>query len=158
MTNLPLFRIRSWNIGMHCMSFYILIDIYDTWGICMIFMSDVYEEVCLPNLVSHGLHTKVFFLDKWSNGNRLQASLSYTSQWSSTVSEIKQVNYKCWSIIQGQRPEKIEIHCMLNTLMPEQNGWNFADDIFKHFFLNENFHIFTQISLNLIPKVPIDNA
>ena len=27
MTQLPLFRVRSWNNGMSCMSFYILIDV-----------------------------------------------------------------------------------------------------------------------------------
>ena len=27
-----------------------------------------------------------------------------------------------------------------NTLRPEQNGWHFADDIFKSIFLNEMFN------------------
>ena len=32
-----------------------------------------------------------------------------------------------------------------------------ADDIFKCVFLNENICILIKISLNFVPKVPIDN-
>ena len=43
----------------------------------------------------------------------------------------------------------------VNILRLEQNCWHFADDMFKCIFFNENFGI--QISLNFIPKGPIDN-
>ena len=33
----------------------------------------------------------------------------------------------------------------------------FADDIFKHIFLDETLHIFIHISLKFSPKSPIDN-
>ena len=40
---------------------------------------------------------------------------------------------------------------------PGQNGHHFADNIFKHIFLNENVKISMQISLKFVPKGPIDN-
>ena len=42
---------------------------------------------------------------------------------------------------------------MINTLMPRQNGRDFADDTFKRIFLNEN----VKISLKFVPKGPINN-
>ena len=58
------------------------------------------------------------------------------------------------------RFEFYEEFCVLvlsNTLRPKQNGWHFADDIFKCFFLNENLWITSQISLKFVPKGPINN-
>ena len=43
------------------------------------------------------------------------------------------------------------------ALRPKQNGQYFADDIFKHIFLNENYDIFIQISLKFVPRGPINN-
>ena len=40
----------------------------------------------------------------------------------------------------------------INRLMPEQNSWHFADDIFKCIFFNENLEILIQISLYFAPK------
>ena len=45
----------------------------------------------------------------------------------------------------------------VNTLRPKQNGCNFADDILKCIFLNENVWIPIEISLKFVPKGPIDN-
>ena len=45
----------------------------------------------------------------------------------------------------------------LNTLRPKQNGCHFADDVFKCIFLNENVWILFKISLNIVPKGPINN-
>ena len=45
----------------------------------------------------------------------------------------------------------------LNTLRPRQDGRRFADDTFKHIFLNENVRILIKISLKLVPKCPINN-
>ena len=57
-------------------------------------------------------------------------------------------------------PEPVTPYCVtrgqsLNTLRPEQNGWHFADNIFKWIPLNEAFAygIIIQIAL----KGPIDN-
>ena len=44
-----------------------------------------------------------------------------------------------------------------NALILRQNGCNFADNIFKTDFLNENYCIAVQISLKYITKDPIDN-
>ena len=51
----------------------------------------------------------------------------------------------------------ISIAYALNTLGPRQNGRHFTDDIFKCFFLNENVWIPIKISLNFVPKGPINN-
>ena len=39
---------------------------------------------------------------------------------------------------------------LFNTLRPEQNGWHFADEIFKGIYLNENNFIMIQISLKVV--------
>ena len=46
---------------------------------------------------------------------------------------------------------------VLNTLRPRQNGRRFADDTFKRIFVNENVRISIKISLNFVPKGPINN-
>ena len=46
---------------------------------------------------------------------------------------------------------------VINTLRPRQDGRHFADDTFKHFFLNENVGIFIKLSLKFVPKGPINN-
>ena len=43
------------------------------------------------------------------------------------------------------------------TLRPRQDGWHFADDIFKCVFLNEYTWIAINISLKFVPKGPINN-
>ena len=45
----------------------------------------------------------------------------------------------------------------VNTLRPRQNGRRFADDTFKHIFLNESVIILIKISLKFVPKGPINN-
>ena len=50
-------------------------------------------------------------------------------------------------------------HCgIVNTLRPRQNGCHFADDTFKHIFLNENIIIMIKISLKFVPMVRINNT
>ena len=46
----------------------------------------------------------------------------------------------------------------LNTLRPRQNGRHFADDTFKHIFLNENVRISIKISLKFVPKGPTNDG
>ena len=43
------------------------------------------------------------------------------------------------------------------TLRQRQNGRHFTDDVFKCIFLNENLLISIKISLNFVPKGPINN-
>ena len=45
---------------------------------------------------------------------------------------------------------------IFNTLRPRQNGRHFADDTFKRIFLKENVRISIEISLNFVPRSPID--
>ena len=51
------------------------------------------------------------------------------------------------------------IRCGLtvNTLRPKQNGRHFPDHIFKCISLNENVLISIKISLNFVPRGPINN-
>ena len=44
-----------------------------------------------------------------------------------------------------------------NTLRPRQHGRHFADDTFKRILLNENVGMSVKISLNFVPKGPINN-
>ena len=44
----------------------------------------------------------------------------------------------------------------INSSPPGQNGRPFADDVFNYIFVTEKFCISIQISLNLVPKCPID--
>ena len=47
---------------------------------------------------------------------------------------------------------------MALTYVPlDKMAANFTDDIFNHFFLNENVWIPIKISLKFVPKGPIDN-
>ena len=43
----------------------------------------------------------------------------------------------------------------VNSSPPEQNGRQFADDIFKCIFVNEKFCILLKISVKFVPKGPI---
>ena len=55
------------------------------------------------------------------------------------------------------RSDEISSINFINTLWARQDGRHFADDIFKCIFLNENVWIPIEISLNFVPKGPIDN-
>ena len=46
----------------------------------------------------------------------------------------------------------------LNSSPPGQDGCHFPDDIFKCIFVNENFCMWVKISLQIVPKGPIDNS
>ena len=60
---------------------------------------------------------------------------------------------------------KDPVHChigitrpqLVNSSQPEKNGRHFADDIFRCIFVNEKFGILIKISMNFVPKGPIDN-
>ena len=45
---------------------------------------------------------------------------------------------------------------VLNTLRPRQNGRQFTDDIIKYIFLNENVWVSIKISVEFIPKGPVN--
>ena len=45
----------------------------------------------------------------------------------------------------------------VNTLRPRQNGHHFTDDVFKWIFLNKNVWISFKVSLEFVPKVPVNN-
>ena len=45
----------------------------------------------------------------------------------------------------------------INTLRPRQDGYHFADNIFKLIFLNEHVFIMIKISLKFVPMSPITN-
>ena len=48
-------------------------------------------------------------------------------------------------------------HYCLKTWRLRQNGHHFADDIFKWIFFNENIWISIQISMEFVPKGPVNN-
>ena len=63
--------------------------------------------------------------------------------------------HQCWNIVTWTLGNKLLWN--LNTLRPRQNGRHYADDTFKCIFLKENVRISIKISLNFVPKSPIDN-
>ena len=56
---------------------------------------------------------------------------------------------------QTQSNKRVYKSIVLNTVRPEQNGQHFAGDNIKNIFLKS--YISIQISLKLVPEVPIDN-
>ena len=64
----------------------------------------------------------------------------------------------CWVLFRRQKNEPtfsfISQHWKVNTLRPR----HFADDILKSIFFNENVWILIQISLEFVPKGPINNV
>ena len=51
----------------------------------------------------------------------------------------------------------ILLYALFNTLRPRRNRRYFANDIFKYIFVNEHVWISIKISLEFIPKGPINN-
>ena len=49
------------------------------------------------------------------------------------------------------------LHNHFNSSPPEQNGHHFADDIFRHIFVNEKVYILIENSLTFVHKGLIDN-
>ena len=62
-------------------------------------------------------------------------------------------SYSCY------HPETLDIYHdgLFNTLRPRQNSRHFADDTFKHIFLNENVRISIKISLKFVLEGPMNN-
>ena len=57
-------------------------------------------------------------------------------------------------------PGRFSLHAIgiyHNTLRPRQNGWDFADDIFKRIFFNGNVWVSIKMSHKFVPKGPINN-
>ena len=79
--------------------------------------------------------------------------------------EINHWNVHCFTpVVYGHRDDQVEAQYMyrtnirrVNTLRPRQHGCHFPDDIFKCIFLNENVWISIKISLEFVPKGPINN-
>ena len=70
----------------------------------------------------------------------------------------KATNYhqsQCWSRLMS--PYGITRPHWVNTWRPRQHGRHFADDTFKHTFLNENVRIPIKNSLKFVRKGPINN-
>ena len=60
-------------------------------------------------------------------------------------------------VLQYNSPNDTKYTHRINTLRPRQNGCHFADDTFKHIFLNEDVWISIEIPLKFVPKGPINN-
>ena len=93
-------------------------------------------------------------LSKISANERCTCIKSSLSGWKLAIdrkwSLVSQVN-ECIPQKTREASKKIT-----NTLRPRQNGRHFPDDIFKCIFLNENVWISIKISLEFVPKDPIN--
>ena len=74
------------------------------------------------------------------------------------------ISFLCFQLyILGQnsfdrgRAELSSDYIVVNKLRPRQNGRQFADDLFRCIFLNENIRISTMFSLKFVPVGPINN-
>ena len=95
---------------------------------------------CLGSSVENGLH-KIF--TKGAN-------------WLLVMQSASEINNPLWHApVAYLGAFLITIH--LNTLKPRQNGRDFADDIFKCIFLNEDVWIPLELSLKFVHKVRINN-
>ena len=70
---------------------------------------------------------------------------------------IDPLSMKDWSETCHRMIDKIRSIGKINTLRPKQNGCHLPDNIFKCIFLNENVWILIKISLEFVPKGPINN-
>ena len=64
----------------------------------------------------------------------------------------------CCALLKALGTDWLILHIFfrVSTLRPRQNGWRFADNIFKHIFFNENVWNSIKISLKFVPKGPIN--
>ena len=98
-------------------------------------------SVCISNY-------KIIFLVKWRNISMSTLTIMYHNFVLLNIWEYRQV------ICHPYFP--LSLKC-INTLRLRQNGRHFADDVFKCIFLNENVIILLKISLQFVPKGPINN-
>ena len=73
-------------------------------------------------------------------------------KWGLTIVSVLSCSFSAW--LQGVEHQ---LHCLINTLRPRQNGRLFADNIFTCIFLNEKVWISINISLTFVPKGQINN-
>ena len=105
----------------------------------------------------------------WTLRNKLQWNFNRNSYIFIQENAFENVVWKMAAIL--SRPQCVNdsegdrIQCLaysswyqwLNTLRPRQNGRRFTD-VFKCIFLNENVCIMIKISLNFVPKGPINSV
>ena len=68
------------------------------------------------------------------------------------------VKISCYFVVGLNKLLPTMLSCgRVNTLRPRWNEQHFADDIFKHIFVNENIWILIKKSLQFVPKGPNNN-
>ena len=96
----------------------------------------------------------------------IYGQITNTTAWNMTRSQCRltifmQQEWLCHSMANKMIPLMIKFqevtNGLLNTLRLRQNGCHFADDPFKCIFLNETLRISIKISLNFVPRGPINN-
>ena len=158
----PLFRVRSWNNGMRCMSFYILTEEAAIRNVgkkpfCSTGTADQFEYLDIITYV-------VPFCKRWSPdsylGCRWDKRLSNVIEskvhvmWLAMLCQIIKTVFKMYvmhrNLINVVSQVSIRI-VRFNTSKPRQNGRHFVDDIIKFIFLNENIWILIKFSLKFVP-------
>ena len=79
-----------------------------------------------------------------------------TSIWTDKISSLTP---RPWKVIDSivHMLRWVTMGVELNTLRPRQNNRYFPDDVFKCVFWSENMKISLKISLEYVPKVPVNN-
>ena len=85
----------------------------------------------------------------------IELSLSYV--WTTLIRCLNQPNHKSMTSTRRYILRPVNTPPLPNTLWPRRNGSHFPNNIFKCIFLNENVWISIYISLQFVPKGPINN-
>ena len=113
------------------------------------------------------LNTCVLYLETQNTFHHAKANFIYVKQMLSVTSPVHWkknffYHFTVWSNLPPHGPLLFRVlknRCFsnVNTLRPRQNGHHFADNIYRCIFLNENVWIPIKISLEFVPKGPINN-
>ena len=109
-----------------------------------------YYPLCAKAGMFHGVRVKPLLLMPW-----LIASPGHQQPWHWPWA--MGCSYLPWELISPTYDVLVPRN-YINTLRPKRNGQHFADNIFKRIFLNENAWISTKISLDFVPKGPINSV
>ena len=105
----------------------------------------VIHKVLIMFFVGEKLSWIVYrYLSIWRNSDQIWWFVKISLFISSPLSNRSQLNFARWI-------------GWLNLSPLGQYGRHFSDDIFRYILVNEKFCIFIKISLNVVPRDPIDN-
>ena len=157
----PAFQISCWDLTTWCHTLTHQGQVTHICGSKLNIISS--DNGLLPGRHQAIIWTNAGILLIWPSGTSFSEMLIEIHTFSFKKIHLKMSSAKWWPFCLGLDVLN-ELHThddqtgyLVNTLRPRQNGRHFADDIFKCIFLNENVCIPIKISMNFVPKGPINN-